>query len=119
MAGGGIDSLGVARGRAVTPAIVRSAEMRAALDYLAGDIDVRKAGVVACLLRAAARIFRNAACLWRVGFVLLGVPIGGPFPGVADHVLHAVAVRRKRGDGGGPLVPIRIQILPRKVALPG
>src|SRR5215831_11317864 len=61
VAGGSVDRLGVARRRAVAPAIVRRAQVRAALDDLARNPDVRQAGIAACILAAAARIFRNAA----------------------------------------------------------
>ena len=59
------------------------------------------AGVVAAFLAPAARILRNAASLRRVGFVLWRVPVGGPFPDVADHVVEAVAVRRERSHRRG------------------
>src|SRR5580693_1953061 len=89
----------MARGRAVAAAVIRRAQMRAAFDDLAGDFDLRLAGVVALRLAAAARIFRHTARLRRVGLVLLRVPIGGPLPDIADHVVDAVAVGRKRRYG--------------------
>src|SRR3954465_345235 len=96
MAGGGVDRLGMARGGPIAPAVVRRAQMRAALDHLARDLDVGLAGVVAPLLGTAARIFRHTARLRRVGLMLLRIPVGGPFPDVADHVVHAISIRRKR-----------------------
>src|SRR6267154_5325170 len=45
MAGGCIDRLGVARGGTVAPAVVRRTEMRAALDHLAGDLDIGLGGI--------------------------------------------------------------------------
>src|SRR5206468_5659396 len=70
-------------------------------------------------LRAAARVFRNAAGLWCVGLVLLGVPVCRPLPDVADHVANAVAVRRECRDRRGTLIAIIVPVLPRKLALPG
>ena len=89
---------GVARGRTIAPAIVGRAQVRAALDHLARNPDLRLAGVVALLLAPAARILRDAARPCRVGLVLGGEPVGGPFPDVADHVVEAVAVRRERAS---------------------
>ena len=95
MARRGIDRLRMAGGRAIAAAIIGRAQVRAAFDDLAGNFDLRLAGVEACGLGPAARIVRNAARLRRVGFVLLRPPIGGPFPDVADHVVDAVAVGRE------------------------
>ncbi len=44
MAGRRVDRLGMARGGTVTPAIIRRAEMRAALQHLAWNADVRQGG---------------------------------------------------------------------------
>src|SRR6185312_9146944 len=63
MAGRSVDRLGVARGRAVAAAVMGGAEMRAALQDLAGNSDVGEARVVACSLAAAAGILRDAAGL--------------------------------------------------------
>ena len=75
VAGGCVDRFGVARGGTVAAAIVRRAKVRAALDYLAGNFDIRLAGVVTCSLSAAARIFGNAAGFRRIGVVLLSKPV--------------------------------------------
>src|SRR5258708_1328993 len=47
MARRSIDRFGMARRRAIAPAIVRRAQMRAALQYFAGNLDVRQRRVVA------------------------------------------------------------------------
>ena len=119
MARGRIHRFRMARGRAVAAAVVRRAQMRAAFDDLAGDFDLRLARVVAVLLAAAARIFRNAARLRRVGLVLLRKPVGGPFPDIADHVVHAVAVGRKRRYGRRAIKTVLAAVLVREIALPG
>src|SRR5215469_3945200 len=65
VAGGGIDGLGVARRRTVAAAVIGRAQVRAALEHLARDADVRLAAVVAALLRRAVRILRRAAGAYR------------------------------------------------------
>src|SRR3954453_21246727 len=119
MAGRRIHRLGVARGWAITAAIIRRAEVRAAFDYLARNFYVGLARVIARVFATAARILRHAARLRRIGFVLLRIPVGGPLPDVADHVVHTVAIGRERRDGGGALISVRSKILVRKCALPG
>src|SRR6267143_4524672 len=103
MACRGVDRLGMTRGRTIAAAVVGSAEMRAAFKHLAWNPDVRLTRVVARGLRPAARIFRNAARLRRLGVVFLRIPIGRPFPDIPDHVVDAVAVRRECSDGRGAL----------------
>src|SRR5215203_1061502 len=79
-----VDLLGMARRRPIASAVVRRAEVRAALDDLARDPDVRRGRVVAAVLAPAARVLRDAAGFRRVTLVLLRVPVGCPFPDVAD-----------------------------------
>src|SRR5207248_6027976 len=71
MACGRIDRLRMTRCRSIAAAIVGSAEMRATLEHLARNPAPRITGIVARCLRPAARIFRNAARLRRVGVMLL------------------------------------------------
>src|SRR5260370_33413769 len=93
--------------------------MGTALDDLAGYLDIRQAGIVACILSAAPGVFRDATGLWCVGGVFRCIPVGGPFPDVADHVVNVVTVRRERGDGRRALEAVFTQVLPRKFTLPG
>src|SRR5262249_26442992 len=116
MARGRIDRLRMARGRAIAAAVVWRAQMRAAFDDLAGDLDVGLAGVVAPLLASPARVLRHAAGLGRVGLVPRRVPIGGPFPDVADHVVHAVAIGRECPHRRGTLVAVGREVLVRECA---
>src|SRR3954454_13768442 len=105
-----VDLLGVASCRPIASAVVRRAQVRAALDDLARDPDVRRGRLVAAVLAPAARVLRDAAGFRRVAFVLLRVPVGGPFPDVADHVVDAMAVRRERGDWGRPLEAVAVRV---------
>src|SRR3981081_4445231 len=109
----------MARGRAVAAAIVRRAQMRAALKHLAWNPDLRLTRVVARGLWPAARVFRNAARLRRIGFVLLRIPISRPFPDIPDHVVDAVAVRRKGRDRRGALETVSGEVHVREITLPG
>src|ERR1700692_2700698 len=118
MAGRGIDRFGMACGGAVAAAIVWRAQMRTALQDLARNFDIGLTGVVASILAAAARILRNATGFWRVGLVLRGVPVGGPFPDIADHVVDAVAVRRECVHWRRSLVAVEREVLVRECALP-
>ena len=119
MARGRVDRLRMTRGRPVAAAVVRRAKVRAAFDDLARNPDLRLVRVVARGLGAAARVLRNAAGLRRVGFVLRRIEIGGPFPDIADHVVDAVAVRRKCGHRRSALEAVLVVVLVRKLALPG
>src|SRR5512132_2943978 len=47
------------------------------------------------------------------------VPVGGPLPDVADHVVQAVAVGRVAAHRGRPCVAVQLQVLDRELALPG
>src|SRR5215470_15619023 len=119
VARGGVDGLGVTCRGPVAAAVTRCAQVRAALQYLARDADVRLAFIVAALLGRTVRILRKAARAWRGNFVLRAVPVGSPLPHVADHVVEAIAVGRIRGDRGGARVAIRACVLVRKLPLPG
>src|SRR5215469_5024098 len=90
---GRIHRFGVARRRAVTAAVVRRAEMRAAFEDLAWDFDFRQTRIVAVLLTSAARIVRDATRFRRVGLMFGRPPIRGPLPDVADHVVEAETAR--------------------------
>ena len=119
MAGRGVDRLGMARRGAIAPAIVGRAEMRAALQHLARDAHGGLARVVARFQRAAARILRHAAGLGRVGGVPGRIPVGRPFPDIADHVVHAVAVGREGAHRRGAGEAVGHFVVAREVALPG
>src|SRR5258705_8322152 len=103
VARGRIDRLRMACGRPVATAIIRRAQMRAAFQNFPGNSDLRLAGIEAPLLAAAARILGNTARLRRVRFMLLRVPVGRPLPDISDHVVNAVAVRRKGRDRRGAI----------------
>src|SRR5664280_3146842 len=109
----------MARGRSIAATVIGRAQMRATLDDLAGNSDLRLAQVVAVSLDPAERIFRNAARLWRVGGMPGRIPIGSPLPDIADHVGESEIVRRKRIDRRGARVTVADEGFARKCALPG
>ena len=119
MAGRSIDGLRMSCRRPVATAIIRRAQMRAAFQNFPRNADVGLTWIKTGALRPATRILGDAACLRRIGFVLLRPPVGCPFPDIADHVVDAIAVRRKRRHRRGALVAIRVQVLCWKFALPG
>src|SRR6516162_2747157 len=119
MARRGVDRLRMSRRRTVTAAVVRRTQMRAALQHLARNLDFGLAGVVARVLRPAPRVQWDAAVLLGICLVSRRVPVAGPFPHIADHVVDAVTVWRECRDRRGALVPVELQVLARKGALPG
>ncbi len=80
----GVDRLRHACGRAVAAAVVRRAEMRAALGHLARDLHVGLARVEALFARRAAWVSRSAARA--VDRRMLLVPVRRPLPDIAGHV---------------------------------
>src|SRR5206468_12889868 len=119
MTRGSIDRLGVARCRPVASAVVRRAQMRAAFDDLSWNFHIGGSGVVAVGLAAAARVLRNAARLHGIRLMLRRIPVGGPLPDIADHVVQPVAVWRECTDRRGALETIGIGVLAREFPLPG
>src|SRR5258706_12707456 len=119
MARGCVDRLRMARSRPVASAVVRRAQMRAAFDDLLWNLDVGGSGIVAAILAPAARVLRDAAGLRRIRFVPRRIPVGGPFPDVADHVVKSVTVRRECGDRRSAFKTVGIDVLAWKLTLPG
>src|SRR6516225_9789153 len=107
------------RGWPVAAAVVRRAQMRAALDHPARNFGLRLAGVIAPGFGPTARILRDAACLRRIGLMLGRPPVSGPLPHIADHVVDPVAVRRKRRYRRRALEAIGAEVLVWEVTLPG
>src|SRR5579871_3402092 len=107
------------RRRPVTSAIVWRAEMRAALDHLARNPAERQRWIVAVMFGAAPRIFGNATGFLRVGLVLRCIPVAGPLPDIADHVVNAVTVRGISGHRRGPFEAVIAAVLEREMTLPG
>src|SRR5580765_837406 len=116
---GSIDRLRMSRCRPVASAVIRRAQMRAAFDDLLWNLHVARSGVVAVVLAPAARVLRNAAGLHRIRLMLWRIPVGRPFPDVADHVVKSVTVWRECADRRGALEAVGIGVLPREFALPG
>src|SRR5262249_28966232 len=118
MARRGIDRLCVARGRTVAAAVVRGAQVRAALQHPSRHPDVGLTGIVALLFTPTIWVLGNATGFWRVGLVLWRVPVAGPFPDIADHVVQAIAIGRESCHRRGARKTILAAVLMREVALP-
>jgi hypothetical protein len=120
VAGRGVDRLACRAAGPVAPAIVRRAQVRAALEHLARDADLRLAGSkLPSPRRRRADSCGHAAGLRRAPFVLAARTSPGPFPDIADHVVQAVAVGGKGGHGRGALVAVVARFWVREAALPG
>ena len=95
----------LARRRPVAEAVVRGAEVRAALDDAARE---RSSPALAAGGRAAG--WSVAGCRRE--------EVAGPLPDVAGHVVEAVAVRREAADGRRAVVAV-VPGSARELALPG
>src|SRR4029078_8108411 len=110
-----INRLGMTRRGPVAAAVVPCAKMRSALQNLARNSDLRLTRIVALVFARPTRILRDAALLRRVCGSLWDVPVGRPFPDVADHVVETVAVRWKRLNGRCALVAVVLSILVQEI----
>jgi hypothetical protein len=113
-----VDHLRLAGGGAVAEAVVRRAEMRAALDHPTWDVLAGLARVVARFGRGDARVGRDAARAHDLVRMARDVPVGRPLPDVPGDVVEPVPVRREAAYRGRPLVPVELRVLPGKLALP-
>src|ERR1700722_16825455 len=118
MTRGCVDRFRMARSRPVAPAVIRRAQMRAAFDDLLWNPDVGRSGIVAAILAPAARVLRDAASLRSICLMPWRIPVGRPFPDVADHVMEAVAVRRECSDRRSAFETVGIGVLAWKLTLP-
>ena len=116
MACGRVDGLCHARRGAITPAVVRRAEIGTTFHRLAWDFDRGRTGIVASLAIAAFRIEAGAARVTGVAVFL--IPVRRPFPDIAGHVIESVAVRGKAPDRRGAFKAVFFQILPGEFTLP-
>src|SRR5690606_29282478 len=98
-------------------AIGPRAEMRTALDHLAGNRELRLSRIVAALTVAATRVLRHAARR-DIAAGRGAVPIRRPFPHIPGHVEEPVAVGRKGPDRGRSGPAVGLQVLPGERALP-
>src|SRR5271156_4271598 len=92
--------------------------MRATLDDLTRDFDVGLARIITLILRGTAWILRNATCFRRINLVSRRIPIAGPLPNVAYHVVDTITVGGECGHRRGAFETILVPIAPREVALP-
>src|SRR5690606_9723642 len=103
--------------RPVTQAVIRGAEVRAALHPPPGN-GCAAAGALECSRFADSRTARDAARLLRVVRVSPDEVVRRPFPHVPCHVEEAEPVGWERACGRGPFVTIGGEILPGELALP-
>ena len=89
MAGRCVDSLSLARGRAVPQAVVRCTEMGPALRHAARNVLPRRTGVIARVRREYAGIPRHAAGTLRLSRVGGRKEVGSPFPDIPQHIAQA------------------------------
>ena len=120
MGGRRVDRLALPGRRPVAQAVVRRAQVRAALDHAARDVRPGLARHQAGGRVGDPRVARHTASVPRS----LSVPLGGevvarPLPDVAGHVEQAVAVGREALHRGRALPAVRHQVLPGELALPG
>src|SRR5262245_45638974 len=102
MTGRGINRLGHAGGRAIAPAVIGGAQERSALHHLARNPDLGLPRVETVVAAGTPWILQRAAGALDPGMLL--IPVGGPLPDIAGHVVEAVTVRLERSDGSGPFV---------------
>src|SRR4030095_11416396 len=92
--------------RSVALAVVRRAKVRAAFHNFSWNSDVGHAWIEASMHKSAGGIYRCATRTAMNGFLVRLVPIRGPFPDVADHVVEPISVGWKRTDRRRPLKAI-------------
>src|SRR3954447_12605841 len=117
MGGCGVDRLRHAGGRTVALAVVRCTQVRTTFHDSSWNGDVRQPRIVAVVWVTAARVRHRAAGVGQVAVRL--VPVAGPFPNVADHVVQAVAVGWVGTDRGDADVAVGASVAYGKLALPG
>src|SRR6185437_9405982 len=100
-------------------AVVGRAEIRAAFEHLARNAHIWLRWVVALLHGAAAWVVRRATRLDWVASVVWLIPVVGPFPDVACHVIEPVAIRRERADRHRFGMAPHANVLPGELAPPG
>src|SRR5215831_11070542 len=104
MAGCGINRLRHACCRPVAPAIVRRAQVGTTFHYLARDRDFWITGIEALVALATPGIEAGAACLRQL--VMLLIPVRGPFPNIAGHLVKAIAIWWEGSHGRRPFISI-------------
>ena len=115
-----VDGLALAGRGPVAQAVVRRAQVRAALDHPARD----RRREVAAWLRDD-RVARNGRAARRCRLTGAGArmarpeEVTRPLPDVAGHVKQAIPVGRERAGRRGALVAIEREVLPWELTLPG
>src|SRR5208282_2350781 len=74
--------------------------------------------VEARLPHATARVLGYTTGARRFPRMPGAVPVGGPFPNIAGHVVESIAIGRKVTDRRRAFPPVGAQVLPRELATP-
>src|SRR4029077_7046732 len=115
VAGRGVERLALPSGGSVAEAVVRRAEVGAALDHPPRDRLSRR---VALLAARHSRVAWDTARFLHLVCVARREEVGRPLPDVPGHVVEAVAVRRERAHRRRPLETVELQVLPGELPLP-
>src|SRR5262245_35767865 len=91
--------------------------MRPAFHDFARDLDVGHIWFVTFFLLSTSGIEARTAALRKL--LVLLIPVRGPLPDVARHVVESIAVGWKTLHWRSALEAILFQVLPREFALPG
>src|SRR5690349_10954104 len=111
-----VDGLRMARCRPVSLAVIGRAEMRAAFGDPARHLH-RRTGIKAFRLARRAVLWRPATTPLRLRGGIR-IPVRGPFPNIADHVVEAKTIGRERTNRRSASKSV-VRLAPGKIALPG
>src|SRR5512132_1296090 len=84
--------------------------------YFAGNADVGHVRIMALVSFSTSRVEARATRLRNL--LVLLIPICGPLPNIAGHLVQPVAVGRKTSHRCRPLETVFFEILPGKFTLP-
>src|SRR6266700_4071985 len=119
MARRGINCLGNTCRRAITQAVIGRAEEGPPFKHFSWDADLRLCRINTLLHCPPSRIERDAASLGRVCWMTRLIPVRGPFPHIASHVIQTIVIRWEGAHGRRPFIAICHQVLPGELPLPG
>src|SRR3974390_425875 len=101
MASGGVDGLGHSGRRAIAPAVIWCAEERTPFNHLSRNLDAGEQRIVTLLTISPGNCSAAACFLPRM---VRGIPVGCPFPDVADHVVQPITIGRELSHGSSSFI---------------